>query len=199
MGGATMATRYCCYLLDIDRIAAVCIIECDDDAAALQEASHMVDTAPCSAAEVWDRTRKVSIIWKKDVAAPAAMLRGKSSGNRGATLVSKITRRLLSREQAAFYVGLSPNAFEQEVAAGTFPAPAQLGRVRRRLWDLKAIDAVLDKAMGIHPKAGDRERREREWSEEKSKPSANRPWLERERREREERESAAVGTINRTR
>ena len=69
-----MATRYCCYLLDIDRIAAVCVIECDDDAAALQEAGRIVDTSPCSAAEVWDRTRKVSIIWKKNVAARAAML-----------------------------------------------------------------------------------------------------------------------------
>ncbi len=197
-----MTTRYCCYLLDIDRIAAICIIECDDDAAALQEAGHIVDTSPCSAVEVWDRTRKLSIIWKKDVAARAAMLQGRSSGNRRAPLVSKITRRLLSREQAAAYVGLSPNAFEHEVAAGTFPAPARLGRVRRRLWDLEAIDAVLDKAMDIQSKADDRERREREWPEEESrKPSANRPWLDRERREREERKSANLrqwGTTNRT-
>src|SRR5687767_9438758 len=98
----------------------------------------------------------------------------------------KIKPRLLSCEQAAHYVGLSPNAFEQEVAAGTFPAPVELARVRRRLWDIKAIDAAIDKAMGLMIREDDRERRKREWLEEQARrPSANRPWLERERRERQ--------------
>jgi hypothetical protein len=64
-----MATRYRCYLLDINRIAAVCVIECDDDAAALQETGRILETSPCTAAEVWERSRKVSIIRRKDVAA----------------------------------------------------------------------------------------------------------------------------------
>ena len=64
-----MATKYRSYLLDIDRIAAVCIIECDNDAAALQEVGRILETSPCTAAEIWDRTRKVSIISKKNTAA----------------------------------------------------------------------------------------------------------------------------------
>jgi hypothetical protein len=69
MGDATMATKYRCNLLDVDRIAAVCVIECDDDAAVLLEASHILETSPCTAAEVWDCTRKVSIIRRQDIAA----------------------------------------------------------------------------------------------------------------------------------
>ncbi|HET6156882.1 MAG TPA: hypothetical protein VFE34_00925 [Dongiaceae bacterium] len=68
MGDATMATRYRCNLLDIDRIAAVCVIECDDDAAALHEADRILEKSPCTAAEIWHRTRKVSLVGKRDVA-----------------------------------------------------------------------------------------------------------------------------------
>lgn len=97
---------------------------------------------------------------------------------------NRIRPRLLSREEASAYVGLSPNAFEREVAAGTFPAPVQLAQVRRRLWDIKAIDASIDHAMGIQNKHADWERRKREWREERAR---KRPWEEREQREREER------------
>lgn len=69
MGDAAMANRYRCYLLDIDRIAAICVVECDSDAAALQEVGHILEASPCTAAEVWDRTHKLSIISKKNIAA----------------------------------------------------------------------------------------------------------------------------------
>lgn len=52
--------------------------------------------------------------------------------------------RLLSREQAAAYVGLSPNQFEIEVRAGTFPQAYPLKKTRRRLFDKAAIDRALD-------------------------------------------------------
>jgi hypothetical protein len=68
-GDATMANRYRCYLLDIDRIVAVCVIECDNDAAALQEVGRILEASPCTTAEIWDCTRKVSIISKKNIAA----------------------------------------------------------------------------------------------------------------------------------
>jgi hypothetical protein len=68
MRDATMATGYRCDLLDIDHIAAVCIIECDDDDDALLEAGRILKTSPCTAVEVWYRHRKVSIIGKKDAA-----------------------------------------------------------------------------------------------------------------------------------
>lgn len=64
-----MANRYRCHLLDIDRIAAVCVVECDNDDAALREVRRILETSPCTAAEIWDRTRKLSIISKKNIAA----------------------------------------------------------------------------------------------------------------------------------
>jgi hypothetical protein len=64
-----MAAKYRCYLLDHDRIAAVQVIEGKDDAAALLEADGVLATSSCTAAEVWDRDRKVSIISRKSPAA----------------------------------------------------------------------------------------------------------------------------------
>jgi hypothetical protein len=62
IGEATMATEYWCYLLDIDRIIAGFVIECGDDASALRVAARAVEALPCTAAEVWDRHRKISTI-----------------------------------------------------------------------------------------------------------------------------------------
>jgi hypothetical protein len=61
-------------------------------------------------------------------------------------LPAGMTPRLLSREAAARYVGLSSGAFVAEVAAGTFPAPFLLKRTRRHLWDVRALDAAMDSA-----------------------------------------------------
>ena len=54
---------------------------------------------------------------------------------------------------------VGPGAFEAEVAAGTFPGPFPLRKVRRRLWDLAALDAALDRKAG----ADDREARKLAW------------------------------------
>ena len=103
--------------------------------------------------------------------------------------------RLLSRPQAAHYVGLSPNAFDREVAAGTFPKACALKGIRRRLWDVRAIDAAIDRLVALQ--SNDREERKRRWREEQARrPSANRPWLERERREKEERSKPRVEQRN---
>jgi hypothetical protein len=53
--------------------------------------------------------------------------------------------RLLTREQAAFYCGLSTHGFSQWVKLGRLPGPIE-GTLR---WDLKAIDSALDLASGI--------------------------------------------------
>lgn len=97
--------------------------------------------------------------------------------------------RLVSREIAARYVGLSPNSFEAEVAAGTFPGPLPLGQTRRRLWDLRALDAAIDRAMGLKTdRRADMDARKAAWKKQRSEwLSANRPWVEREGREKEER------------
>src|ERR1700730_11140938 len=55
--------------------------------------------------------------------------------------------RLLTREQAAAYCGLSASGFSEWVRSGKLPGPIR-GSTR---WDLKAIDAALDSLSGIGP------------------------------------------------
>ena len=55
------------------------------------------------------------------------------------------TPRLLSRQEAAAYCGVSVSTFHGWVKAGHMPAPL-FGSKR---WDRKAIDLVLDKASGL--------------------------------------------------
>ncbi len=56
----------------------------------------------------------------------------------------KVRSRLLTRDQAAAYCGLSPQGFSRWVKIGRLPR-ALLGTAR---WDLRAIDAALDGASG---------------------------------------------------
>ena len=61
-----------------------------------------------------------------------------------------IAPRLLTREQAAAYSGLSVHGFSEWVKAGKLPGPIR-GTAR---WDRKAIDAAIDQASGLNPKIG---------------------------------------------
>lgn len=79
-----------------------------------------------------------------------------------------LAARLVDRESAAAYVGLSPNTFDQEVRAGTFPGPFPLTKTRRRLWDVRALDAALDRAMGIKTGADDRAARKAAWQQSRA-------------------------------
>ena len=71
--------------------------------------------------------------------------------------------RLLSRERAASYCGLSPNQFTEEVDAGTFPGPVPLKRTRRTLWDRIALDRALDARLTVDLSEGTWDERERKW------------------------------------
>ncbi len=56
-------------------------------------------------------------------------------------------RRVLSRAEAASYVGVSPGHFSKLVEASTMPnSLPTYGRTRR--WDRNAIDQALDRASG---------------------------------------------------
>lgn len=61
--------------------------------------------------------------------------------------------RLLSRDQAARYVGVSATQFTKEVAAGRWPAPERRGqggnRSGRLLWDRALLDRRQDEYSGI--------------------------------------------------
>jgi hypothetical protein len=62
-----------------------------------------------------------------------------------ATLPRGMTPRLLSREGAAAYCGMSPNHFDAHVAKAVLP----LHFGRRSLWDIKALDQWLDQQSGL--------------------------------------------------
>jgi hypothetical protein len=64
-----MASKYRCYLLDQDRIAAMQVIECEDDATALLEAGRILEKSPCTAAEVWKLDRRVALVSRRSSAA----------------------------------------------------------------------------------------------------------------------------------
>ncbi|PWR24537.1 helix-turn-helix transcriptional regulator [Zavarzinia aquatilis] len=63
--------------------------------------------------------------------------------------------RMLSREQAAAYLGVSAGTFDREVAAGQWPQPLERGR--RKTWDRFALDRMLDGRMGVASTASARE------------------------------------------
>src|SRR5215468_8792122 len=48
-----------------------------------------------------------------------------------------LPRRGLNREQAAFYVGISPTKFDELVKDGRMPKPKRIDN--RRIWDVRAL------------------------------------------------------------
>ena len=61
---------------------------------------------------------------------------------------SPIAPRLLTKEQAAHYCGLSPSGLDAWVRAGIVPGP--IAGTKR--YDLRAIDMALDRHSGIAPR-----------------------------------------------
>jgi hypothetical protein len=58
--------------------------------------------------------------------------------------------RYLSREQAAIYLGVSPDTFDGEVRIGLWPPPRRRGIKGGRLtWDRCALDAAADQDSGL--------------------------------------------------
>jgi hypothetical protein len=80
-----------------------------------------------------------------------------------------IAPRLLTREQAAAYCGLSTRGFTEWVRTGKMPGPI-LGTSR---WDRRAMDAVLDKASGLET-GGAREDAFDRWKREKHEKTTSR-------------------------
>lgn len=57
--------------------------------------------------------------------------------------------RCLSREEAARYVGVSPNVFDSEVTDGKWPSGERRGAKGGRLtWDRRALEMRLDARLG---------------------------------------------------
>ena len=60
---------------------------------------------------------------------------------------ASVTPRLLSRAEAARYLGVAPATLDKAVRAGQFPAPLRIGV--RNLYDRAALDAKLDALSGL--------------------------------------------------
>ena len=58
--------------------------------------------------------------------------------------------RLLSREQAAAYLGVSVTMLESRIG-DPFPAPIRMGG--RKLYDRRALDKAVDSLSGVHPQS----------------------------------------------
>lgn len=63
-----------------------------------------------------------------------------------------LERRGLNREEAAYYLGVSPGTLDKLVNEGRMPAPVPFGR--RRVWDKRALDRLLDLHAGIELTGG---------------------------------------------
>ncbi len=62
--------------------------------------------------------------------------------------------RMLSREEAATYVGVSPTLFDAEVAGGMWPQPIRRGAAGGRVtWDRCALDNALDSLAHVEPQS----------------------------------------------
>lgn len=60
------------------------------------------------------------------------------------------TRRFLTRQQAAEYVGVSATVFDTEVRAGTWPLPMRRGGMGGALtWDRSLLDRAADRIAGL--------------------------------------------------
>jgi len=74
--------------------------------------------------------------------ATAGIERGSS---RRVAAISLPSARLLSRNQAAGYCGISPGHFDRMVAEGILPSARRLGG--RVVWDRVALDVAIDSLM----------------------------------------------------
>ena len=76
-----------------------------------------------------------------------------------------ITPRLLTREQAAAYLAMSPTAFDTLVKAGQMPVSVPLAhphgkRMKVARWDIRALDRAIDALSGVVPDKARAERRQ---------------------------------------
>jgi predicted DNA-binding transcriptional regulator AlpA len=59
-----------------------------------------------------------------------------------AALPFNLPPRLISREAAAAYIGVSPSKFDQMVKDRRMPPPKRIDG--RRVWDIRALDISVD-------------------------------------------------------
>jgi hypothetical protein len=63
--------------------------------------------------------------------------------------VLPIPRRGLSRVEAAMYIGVSPNKFDELVHDGRMPGPKRIDG--RKIWDVRDLDVAFDALPSENP------------------------------------------------
>lgn len=63
---------------------------------------------------------------------------------RQSALPTTLAPRLIGRDAAAEYISVSPTTFDLMMKDGRMPRPKLL-RGRRRAWDVRALDAAIDR------------------------------------------------------
>ena len=66
------------------------------------------------------------------------------SGVARQALPPTLAPRLIGRDAAAAYVGVSPNTFDKMIADGLMPNPRRLTE-RRLAWDMRQLDTAIDR------------------------------------------------------
>ena len=73
-----------------------------------------------------------------------------ATASRRLALPYGLSPRYLSRVEAAAYVGVSPDTFDEEVAAGQWPQARRRGKKGTRItWDRVLIDLFADRDSGL--------------------------------------------------
>jgi predicted DNA-binding transcriptional regulator AlpA len=65
--------------------------------------------------------------------------------------VRPIPRRGLSRNEAAMYIGISANKFEELVRDGRMPRPKRIDG--RKVWDVRDLDMAFDALPSENPQS----------------------------------------------
>ena len=63
---------------------------------------------------------------------------------RQSALPPSLAPRLINREAAAAYVGVSANTFDDMAEKGLMPKPRILPGYRRKAWDVRELDIAVD-------------------------------------------------------
>ena len=95
-----------------------------------------------SGGELWIQPAPDSVEDAEPV--PVKRRKRKPTLARQAALPPTLAPRLICRDAAAAYVGVSPNTFDKMIADGLMPSPRRLTE-RRLAWDMRQLDAAIDR------------------------------------------------------
>ncbi len=76
-------------------------------------------------------------------------------------------QRLLSKQEAADYCGLSLSGFQSWIDRGIMPPALKTATENTTRWDKKAIDQAIDRMSGLKPEAANNDSPLDDWLEKR--------------------------------